>query len=81
MPLCHVRPQTLVVLLRRDLDVRHPLARTRLFHDMKHRRTRHFAAARRATESKCRPPRAPCQQSPLPATCRDSLAVTVAGRS
>eukprot|EP00969_Alexandrium_andersonii_P116562 5152921-Alexandrium_andersonii.AAC.1 len=46
MPLCHVRPQTPVVLLRRDLDLRHPLDRTRLFHDLKHRRMRHVERLR-----------------------------------
>eukprot|EP00969_Alexandrium_andersonii_P271877 12016144-Alexandrium_andersonii.AAC.1 len=40
MPLCHVRPQTLVVLLRRDFDVRHLLDRARLLRNMEHRRTR-----------------------------------------
>eukprot|EP00969_Alexandrium_andersonii_P218456 9649820-Alexandrium_andersonii.AAC.1 len=46
MTRCHVCPQALIVLLRRDFDLRHPLNRTRLFHDMIHRRTRHVKRLR-----------------------------------
>eukprot|EP00969_Alexandrium_andersonii_P082337 3629008-Alexandrium_andersonii.AAC.1 len=42
----HVRPQTLIILLRRDFHLRHPLNRTRLLHDMKHRRARHVKRLR-----------------------------------
>eukprot|EP00975_Prorocentrum_lima_P057547 12067636-Prorocentrum_lima.AAC.1 len=46
MPRGHVRPQTLVVLFRRDFHLRHPLYRTRLLNDMKHRRTHHIKRLR-----------------------------------
>eukprot|EP00969_Alexandrium_andersonii_P246395 10888541-Alexandrium_andersonii.AAC.1 len=81
MPRCHVRPQTFIIFLRRDFDFRHPLDRTRLFHAMIHRRTRHVERLRGEPRSPYRTPRAPCRQSLSLATCHGSSAAAAAGRS
>eukprot|EP00969_Alexandrium_andersonii_P094260 4164942-Alexandrium_andersonii.AAC.1 len=83
MPLCHVCPQTLVVLPPPSGPPPPSSARSRP-HAPRYETPANAprrAAARRATEFTCRAPRGPCRQSPSSAIGRGSSAATAAGRS